>query len=321
MILLSTSGRRSKPPRGGRGDAGRRAAGPGRLIAGRTCLLTAPTFAALALSLALLCAPRAALAADGPQPPCGGEAPRPPFPTPGAPPNLHLWHADELPPAWRPPACTGWGGLRFEQLVGLAGRLPSGLRAADVLARLGAISAWTGIRYWSVTRGRCRELIADAHALAGPEERQNRPDFAPGEMVAGRDLYFFQDDNGPGGGAVYRMRLRAVAADRLVLETENVSPITLLMLPLFEPGELRALYVVERDQGAWTYYSLSGATAGVSWFARGHDASYANRALALYAYLAGVDPCTLAAAPQTDGNSWRREPSWRQGAKVPTPVP
>ncbi len=265
-----------------------------------------PAIATLALSLGFLGPAPVAHASEGPHPPCGGEAPEPPFPAPGGLPNLRLWHAGELPPAWQLPACTGWDGLRFEQLVGLAGRLPSGLRAADVLARLGAISAWTGIRYWSVTRGRCRELIADAYALAGPEESQRRPDFAPGEMVAGRDLYFFQDDNGPGGGAVYRMRLRAVAPDRLVLETENVSPITLLMLPLFEPGELRALYVVERDQGgAWTYYSLSGATAGVSLLALGHDASYANRALALYAYLAGVDPCTLATAPATGGQGRR----------------
>jgi Family of unknown function (DUF6675) len=261
-----------------------------------------PTLAALALAVAFLSAPQAALATEGPRPPCAGEAPEPPIPAPGAPPNVHLWHASELRPEWRAPPCTGWGALRFDQLVGLAGRLPSRLDAADLLARLGAISTWTGIRYWSVTRGHCRELIADAHALAAPEESQPRADFAPEEMVAGKDLYFFQDDNGPGGGAVYRMRLREIAPDRLVLETENVSAIKLLLVPLFEPGELRALYTVERDQGGgWTYYSLSGVTAGASLLALGHDASYANRALALYAYLAGVDPCTLAAAPGTGG--------------------
>jgi hypothetical protein len=254
------------------------------------------TFAALALSLAFPSAPQAALAGEPPRPPCGGEAPEPPFPAPGAPPNVRLWHASELPPEWRPPPCTGWGELRFDQLVGLAGRLPSGLGAKDLLARFGAISELTRLRYWSVTRGRCRQLIEETYALAGPEEHQRRADFAPEEMVAGKDLYYFQDDNGPAAGAVYRMRLREVAPDRLVLEIENVSAIKLLLAPLFEPGELRALYFIARDRGGgWTYYSLSGATAGVSPLARGHDASYVNRALALYAYLAGVDPCTLAA--------------------------
>ena len=122
-----------------------------------------------------------------------------------------------------------------------------------------------------------------------------RADFAPEEMAAGKDLYFFQDDTGPAAGAVFRMRLRAVAPDRLVLATENVSAIKLLLVPLFEPGELRALYVIERvEDSGWTYYSLSG-TAGASPLARGHDASYVNRALALYAHVAGLDPCALAA--------------------------
>ena len=256
-----------------------------------------PIFATLALALAVLSGPQAALAIEGPRPPCGGAAPEPPFPAPGAPPNVRLWHAHELPPDWRPPPCTGWGELRFDQLVGLAGRLPSGLGAKDLLARFGAISKLTGLRYWSVTRGRCRELIEEAYALAGPEQDQRRADFAPEEMVPGKDLYFFQDDNGPAGGAVYRMRLREVAPDRLVLEIENVSAIKLLLAPLFEPGELHALYFIERDQGGgWTYYSLSGATAGVSPLARAHDASYVNRALALYAHVAGLDPCRLAAS-------------------------
>ena len=115
-------------------------------------------------------------------------------------------------------------------------------------------------------------------------------------MAAGKDLYFFQDDAGPAAGAVFRMRLRAVAPDRLVLATENVSAIKLLLVPLFAPGELRALYVIERaEDGGWTYYSLSGTAAGASPLARGHDASYVNRALSLYAYVAGLDPCALAA--------------------------
>ena len=260
------------------------------------------TLAALTLALGFLSMPQGALATEGPRPPCGGGAPEPAFPTAGGPPNVQLWHASELPAAWQPPPCTGWAALRFDQLVGLAGPLSSRLDVPDILARLGAVSAWTRIRYWSVTRGQCRELIADASALAGPDEIQRRPDFAPEEMVAGKDLYFFQDDNGPGGGAVYRMRLREVAPNRLVLETENVSAIKLFLLPLFEPGELRALYIVERDPaGSWTYYSLSGVTAGVSLLALGHDASYANRALALYAHLAGIDPCALTAAPATGG--------------------
>jgi hypothetical protein len=246
----------------------------------------------LALALVLLCAPQAAPAAEGPRAPCGGEASEPAVPARGAPPDLRLWRAKDLPSDWRPPPCSGWDDLQFEQLVGLAGRLPPELGAADVLAKLGAISAWTRIRYWSATRQSCRALIEDAHALAAPDAQQRRPDFTAAEMVAGRDLAFFQDDNGPGGGAVYRMRLREVGRDRLVLTTENVTAIKVFLVPLFGPGALRALYILQRQQdGSWTWYSLSGATADASPLAGGHDASYVNRALALYAHLAAIDPC------------------------------
>jgi choline dehydrogenase-like flavoprotein len=58
------------------------------------------------------------------------------------------------------------------------------------------------------------------------------------------------------------------------------------------PGTLRALTILERaPDGAWTYYSLSGATAAANPLAGGHDASYLNRALALFAHLAAIDPC------------------------------
>ena len=256
-----------------------------------------PAAVALALSLAVLGTPQAVLASEGPRPPCGGEAPVPAIPAPGGPPDVQVWHAGELPPDWRPPPCTGWGGLRFDQLVGLAGRLPASLRVADLLARLGAFSAWTGTRYWSESHGDCRELVADAYALAGPKKRQRRPDFAPAEMTAGKVIYFFEEDTGPSGGAVYRMRLHEVTSDRLVVETENVSAIKVLVMPLFGPGDLRAFYVAERGRGGgWTYYGLNGATVGTNPLALGHDNSYVNRALALYAHLAGLDPCSLAAA-------------------------
>jgi hypothetical protein len=160
-----------------------------------------PTLATVARALALLGAAQAATVAEGPRPPCDGVAPEPALPAVGGPPNVQLWHAGELAPGWRPPACSGWQGLRFDQLVGLAGRLPAGVSGGDLLARFGAVSEWTGLRYWSATRRTCRELIEDAHALAGPGPDQRRPDFTPAEMVAGRELYFFQDDNGPGGGA------------------------------------------------------------------------------------------------------------------------
>ena len=148
-------------------------------------------------------------------------------------------------------------------------------------------------RNWSVTCGPYRDLIHQAFALAGPDADQRRPDFSAEELAAGRILCFFQDDNGPGDGTVYRLRGREVGPDRLILETENVGAIRVLLVPLFKPGELRALYVLERDaRKVWSFYSLSGTTASASQLAGGHEASYINRTLALYGYVAGIKPCS-----------------------------
>ena len=64
-----------------------------------------------------------------------------PYPEPGEPPQVRLWHAEELGADWRPPLCTGWGEKRFDQLVALAGGLPASVAAED-LARLSAVSEW-----------------------------------------------------------------------------------------------------------------------------------------------------------------------------------
>jgi hypothetical protein len=246
----------------------------------------------LSLSLVLPPGAKVALAAEGPLPPCG-TAPVPPFPGIADPPNVRLWHSEDLGADWRPPACTGWSDVAFDQVVGLAGRFGSPDDAQGILARFGRISQLTRIRYWSVSHGACRDLIDEAFALAGPDADQRRRDFSEGELAAGRILYFFQDDNGPGGGTVYRLWVREVAPNRLVLETENVGAIRVLLVPLFKPGELRALYVLERDaREVWSFYSLTGTTAAASPLAGGHEASYINRALALYGYIAGVEPCS-----------------------------
>jgi hypothetical protein len=254
------------------------------------------------LSTVLMPDAKPALGKEGPLPPCG-TAPVPPFPGIADPPNVRIWHAQDLNPDWRPPACTGWSDFAFDQLVGLAARFRSPDDAEGILARFGRISQLTGVRYWSVTRGACRDLIAEAFALAGPDADQRRGDFSAKELAAGRTLYFFQDDNCPGDGAVYRLRVREVTPDRVIVETENVGAIRVLLVPLFKPGELRALYFLERDaQEFWSYYSLAGTTAGASPLAGGHEASYINRALALYGHIAGVEPCSapLKASERSD---------------------
>ena len=250
--------------------------------------ISARLAARVCLCVALLFFPGEGIARSGPQPPCGAE-PSPAYAEPGSLPVVHVWSARELGADWTPPACAGWRPFPFRALVATTGRFRHRGTAKDLLERLGAISALTTIRYWSATDQSWLRLITDASALEGPDAAKRRPDFGAAEMRVGAELYFAQRDNRSTGEVVYRLRLREVAPDRFVAETENVSPVRYLFVPLAGPGDLQALYFLERlTPGEWGYYGLARTGAGASSLLEGHEASYVNRAVALFRYLAGV---------------------------------
>ena len=242
---------------------------------------------ALVLALLLLSA-SPALAETGPLPPCGN-APEPAYPQPGEPPRARYWQRGELSPDWTPPACAGWRTAGYRFLLALAGRFESNEDADVLLGRFGAVSAMLRIRYWSVTDQAWKDLLQQAFALDGPDLEHRRADFTAAELRSGRDLYFAQQDSRSSGAVVYRMRLRAARAERLVIEIENATPVRYYALQLFGPGDLQAVYFLDRRApGGWDYYSLTRTGAGSSSLADGNEKSYVNRAVAFYRHLAGM---------------------------------
>jgi hypothetical protein len=206
---------------------------------------------------------------------------------------VRVWSGGAAPTAagWTPPACTGWRPLPSRALVAVAGRFRHDGGAEGLLARFGAVSSLTGVRYWSVTGGRWEGLFTDAAALSGPDPASRRPDFGAAEVASGANLHLVQDDNRSTGGVVYRMRAREAGPDRLVVETENVGPVRFLLLTLAGPGDLRAVHFLDRlGPGEWGYYGLARTGAGASPLAGGREASLANRAVALFRHLAGLPP-------------------------------
>ncbi|MEA2782115.1 MAG: hypothetical protein QOK29_3659 [Rhodospirillaceae bacterium] len=211
----------------------------------------------------------------------------PPYPAREATANVLTWRAGDLPAALTASECGAWIAARSNLVVALAGRFSFPGSADDLLMRFARLSAFRGIRYWSVSDGRWETLIADASALDGPDRAQRRADFSPADMKSERDLYFAQRDNRSSGAVVYRMRVREVGPDRFVIAVENASTVWLFLLPLFDPGDLRSLYFVERlSPGIWGFYSLSGFRQGA--LSGGGKGSYINRAVALYRHIGGI---------------------------------
>ena len=224
-----------------------------------------------------------------PEPPCG--APQiPALPLAGEPPAIQVWHETDLEKVnWRPPSCTGWlPTSRSKLLVALAGSFRFDGTVEDLIAREGAISTLRGIRYWSATEGLWRTLVIDASALSGPDKRSRRADFSAAELVKGSELHFWEHDS-RSGEIVYRMSVLDRGPDRAVIATENETPVRFLLVTLFAPGALQSVEFIARvSPGIWGVYLLTRTGEGTSVLAGSHDASYVNRAVALYRHLAGI---------------------------------
>jgi len=241
---------------------------------------------AIALVLALI---GGATAADkSPVPPCGGAGPYPDYAAVDSPPAVGVWTGEGLT-AWKPPACLGWSAKSEGVLVALAGSFHFNGSTDDLLKRFGAISALKGLQYWSVTDGGWRTLINSASALVSPDTGHSRPDFTLAEMKSGHELYFAQQDNRTSEEVVYRMKVSDLTADGFTIAVENVTPVRSFMLTLFDPGDLQSVHFVKREaQGVFRYYGLAFAGESLASSLALPEASYVNRALALYGHLSGT---------------------------------
>jgi hypothetical protein len=173
--------------------------------------------------------------------------------------------------------------------VALAGNFAFSGTLDGLLSRVGAISALRTARYWSVTDAAWRPLVTDAFALRGPELRERRQDFTAPELRQGEGVYYAQDDSRSSAEVIYRMRVWRRGPSEAVIEMENVTPVRYRIFTLFDPGALQlVLSVRQARSGEWSLYALTRVGEGASRFALGHEASYVNRAAALYRLIAGM---------------------------------
>ena len=235
-------------------------------------------FVVLATAVASVCAASAPL--------CPGvdTAPRPPYGPVDGPPEVATWtdlHA-------LPDGCLTTLEAPAPLAVALAGRFTHAGSLDDIAARLGAVSTTVGLPYWSVTDREWTPLVSEAVALEGPDTVAGRRDFDAREVLGGDPLYFAQNDTRSWGMNVYRMRTLHASADRLVVETDNVSRIKLGPVTLFAPHAVTSTAFIRRFEGStWGYYGLTVIRDGA--FAA-REKSLINRQAALYRFLSGQAP-------------------------------
>jgi hypothetical protein len=201
-----------------------------------------------------------------------------------------LWSKTELGSGWTPPSCTAWPAGEATIVVGLAGHFQYAGSADTLLARIGAISSLSEVRYWSVTEKQWNNMFARAVALNGPDLKKTRGDFSAAELRMGGNFYFAAADNRSGKDAVSRLRVIAADGAHFVLETENVTPLRWTILTYAAPGGFQTWYFLDRGgDGAWRFYSLTRVLYASS-LLRGviPDKSYINRSVAMYRHFLGL---------------------------------
>lgn len=239
------------------------------------------------LFLLLLVAPDISRGAGAPMmPPCG-EPPVPAYAPVGQPPVTDVWSESELRRSgWSAPDCLNWGTSRTRLVAALAGQFHLDGPADELMARIGRISGLKTVRYWSVTHKAWQELVSDAGVLEDGQGKA-RPDINPSELAPGRSFFYYEVSQT--GRTVYRLTVTARTPDRLVVATENVTPIRYGILTAFGPGAMQTvIFLDQRGPGLWGYYQTIRATEGASALALGSEASYVNRLAALYRYVAGI---------------------------------
>jgi hypothetical protein len=242
---------------------------------------------AFSLALCGLLALPARAGDAGPVLPCGAAA-QPAYAEPGQPPAVQAWRG-KAAQAWVPPACTGWAASNADILVAVAGSFKHGGDIDELLARIGAISAKSKVRYWSTTEKDWKPLVTDAFALSGPDPALRRADFTAPQFVKGQNLHYAQSDNRSSGKTVYRERVVALDRERVAIMSENVTPVKMTLITLFDTGDMQTAYFLERrSPGAWNFYSLTRTRMASSLMPTGGDASYINRAVAFYRLVAAI---------------------------------
>ncbi|MDP1910832.1 MAG: hypothetical protein Q8K85_21235, partial [Hyphomicrobium sp.] len=193
------------------------------------------------------------------------------------PPVIAVWTEQALrKTGWKPPACLGWISENTRLAVALAGDFRFDGTVDDLLARFSTFSAYKSIRYWSTSKQGWQNLVSDAG-----------PDLKASALVPGSSFDYFE--NGRAGHTVYRLKILERTPARAVVASENVTPIRAALVTAFDSGALQSVtFLDKRGPGLWSYYQIVRAGQGASSLVLGSEASYVNRAAALYRYVAGI---------------------------------
>jgi hypothetical protein len=209
--------------------------------------------------------------------------------TPELPPETSVWSGDMVRQIAALPVCQRLPLASAKTVVVMRGSFRIDGSLDDLLTRIGAISARSHLRYWSVTDKKWLEFIANAHAVRLLTHEQARENFTAAELRDGEPVFYVQRDNRSSHSVIYRMQVRVTGPAGAVIEIENVTAIRYMLVPMFPPAALHSEVHLQRlAPDLWEILQIDWVGPEASAFARGHEASYVNRTAAMFRYIAGI---------------------------------
>lgn len=230
-----------------------------------------------------------ASARDMPSPPCAG-APIPDYPGALGAPAIDVWLDQHDLESWHPPACLNWQDKPAVALIAVSGLFRHDGTLEELLTRLGAVSRYTSISYWSWSKQRWRQLFEKTAALSAPMRTAVRPDFKADEFGEGHQLFILQDETGSMREVIQRVSIIDRTEDGIEIGITNLSALRVAFLTLFDPGGSEVRLWIEREvEDRWRYYSLTRLSGSAVLARPALERSYVSRAEAMFRYLIGVE--------------------------------
>ncbi len=158
-----------------------------------------------------------------------------------------------------------------------------------------AVSTMKGVTYWSVTRGKEMVLFLQSFVVGSPSVLTPMPDPSITSVPSQRDLVTVQEDSSFGRNT-YEEHF-AAAADHLHVKTENLTPITFLLVPIISAHGFVSHVVVVPSGKDVLFYGLAYLRSNVPLGDRGSRVQSLENRLVAMARWVGTRMSRLEAAP------------------------
>ncbi len=145
----------------------------------------------------------------------------------------------------------------YDYLTILKGKIITDASFIDLANCLFSFSKMRGIQYYSVTRGKQKQLIFDSYSIAHPNKRDSIADPYATNFHSSYNSYYYQKDNRT-GGLLYKATLKRAKDNSLIFTTTNIRKSTRYLIIKINPNDIyRYIRLLPTEKGYYYYIAMA----------------------------------------------------------------